>query len=261
MNSNQQILVRMALCLSVTTCFGLGDQGAQLNLSAPKFIPLEIGEESLSFAIRDENTTTELVDASFLGNTAISGICREDNDSVTAIHLAYTQKIKVVQQEYKSTRYPGKEFCLVEKTNVDGTVTDGLLMPAKLVMCGIEKTTKDTKAWFLGKIDQLVRLDNHHNEHRDIAVAKHIDHLLEHHNTGTTHHHKTHKKHTSRPHIPGAVKILENNAPLIEKKIVVLEKQTGAMEQKTILQSINDLLVAIIGVLKAVFEAVRGLFF
>ena len=256
MNSNKQMSMGMLVCWSITTCFALGDQGPQLNLAAPKFVPLEIGEESLSFAVKDENTTTELESVSFWGSTAISGVCREDNDSVTAIHLAYTQKIKVVQQDYKSKRYPNKELCLVEKVNIDGTITTGLLVPAKLVVCGIDKHSKDEEAWFLGKIDQLVRLDKELDQHNDIAVAKHIDHLVERHSKSHAQEHpKTHK-----PHDPAAVRILEEQEPVVEKKIVLLEKQAGAMEQKTVVQSVTDLLVAIIGVLKAIFETVRGLF-
>ncbi len=261
MNGNKSIVMTVALCLRLATCFGLGDQAQPLGLSAPKFVPLEIGEESLAFAVRDENTTTELTNVSFWGSTAVSGICREDNDSVTAIHLAYTQKIKIKQQEYKSVRYPGKELCVVEKTNVDGTVTDGLLMPVKLVICGIEKTTKDEKAWFLGKIDQLVRLEKTSGEHSDVVVAKHIDHLFDMHSTSTTHAHHGHKAGGSRPYVPGAVKVLEAHDQQVEKKEILLEKQTGAMEQKTILRAVNDLLIAVIGVFKALFEAVRGLFF
>ena len=259
MNSNKQMLIGMMICWSMTTCFGLGDQGPQLNLSAPKFVPLEVGEESLEFAVKDENTTTELEQVSFWGSTAISGVLREDNDSVTAIHLAYTQKLKVVMQDYKSKRYPNKELCLVEKTNIDGTVTSGLLMPAKLVVCGIDKHSKDEESWFLGKIDQLVRLDKNFDQHSDIAVAKHIDHLLERHSAPHVHeHNKVEKVH--KAHDPAAVKVLEEHDPVVEKKIVLLEKQAGAMEQKTIVQAITDLLVAIIGVLKAIFESVRGLF-
>jgi len=259
MNSvNKQIVIHLMLCLSVSSCFALGDQGPQLNLTAPKFVPLEVGEESLSFAVKDESTTTELEKVSFWGSTAISGVCREDNDSVTSIHLAYTQKIKVVEQEYKSKRYPTKEFCLVEKTNIDGTVTNGLLVPAKLVVCGINKQSKDQEAWFLGKIDQLLRL--YHpapgGQHRDIAVAKHIEHLV-----GPQPHKTAKKNKAPKPHDSAAVKVLEAPDVCQEKKIVVLEKQTGAMEQKTIVQAVTDLLVAIIGVCKAVFETIRGLFF
>ena len=263
MNSNKQMSLSMVLCWSITACLALGDQGPQLNLAAPKFIPLEIGEESLSFAVKDESTTTELEKVSFWGSTAISGVCREDNDSVTAIHLAYTQKIKIVQQEYKSQRYPNKEFCLVEKTNIDGTMTDGLLVPAKLVVCGIDKHSKDEEAWFLGKIDQLVRLDKNDGQHHDVAVAKHIEHLTEPSDIQSVpHHHKAHKMHKHhKPHDPAATKILEKPVEQnVDKKIVLLEKQTGAMEQKSIVQAFTDLLVAMIGVLKAVFETVRGLF-
>ncbi len=253
---NKQIVIHLMLCLSVSSCFALGDQGPQLHLTAPKFVPLEVGEESLSFVVKDESTSTELEKVSFWGSTAISGVCREDNDSVTSIHLAYTQKIKVVDQEYKSKRYPSKEFCLVEKTNIDGTVIDGLLVPAKLVVCGINKQSKDEESWFLGKIDQLVRLDVVDDQHRDIAVAKHIDHLV-----GPKHHKIAKKIKVAKPHDPAAVKVLKAPDVCQEKKVVVLEKQTGAMVQKTIMQAVTDLLVAIIGVCKAVFETIRGLFF
>jgi hypothetical protein len=216
--------------------------------------------------VNDESTTTELEKVSFWGSTAISGVCREDNDSVTAIHLAYTQKIKVLDQEYKSQRYPNKELCLVEKTNIDGTVVDGLLVPAKLVVCGIDKHSKDQEAWFFGKIDQLVRLDAADGQHRDVAVAKHIEHLTQPTDIDSeAHHHKANKAHKKakvrKPHDSAAIKLFEAQDAHAEKKVVVLEKQTGAMEQKTIVQAVTDLLVAVIGVCKALFEGLRGLFF
>jgi hypothetical protein len=164
----------------------------------------------------------------------------------------------VLEQDYKSARSPGKELCVIEKTNVDGTITTNLLMPAKLVICGIEKKSKDEKAWFIGKIDQLVRLGGKSTEHSDIAITKHIKHLEQ---QAIIPDIKVHKRSIKRPHDPAAKRVFEAEDQPATPKIVVLEKQTGAMENKTVLRSLNDLAVAIIGVVKALFEAVRGLFF
>jgi hypothetical protein len=249
----------VAVC-SVHGLMALGDQQVFDQLTVPKYVALEQGEEWLVGIVRDETTTTELEALSFFGNGTVGGVCREDNDSVTTVHLALIRRLEVKQQEYKSARYPNKEFCLVEKTHIDGTVTSGLLMPRKLVICGIEKKTKDEKCWFLGKIDQLeVRHDqaNGHKTADEMAAAqvRAMEQAEQQHKAGG--HGAHHKK---SMHTAGKV-FAQSSSQAKEKQVVVLEKQTGAMETKTIMQSLTDLIVAIIGVVKAIFECLRGLIF
>lgn len=228
----------------------LGDQQVFDQLSAPKYVPLEQGEEWLEGVVRDENTTTELEGISFFGNCSVGGACREDNDSVTTVHLAAIRKIEMKKQEYQSPRYPNKKFCVVDKVHIDGTVTHNLLMPYKLVVCGIEKKTKDEKCWFLGKIDQLeikpieFTSSRHSGQH-----FAHKVHAIE--------HPEQHQQHAHR----AAPLVIQQPSHDSAKHVVVLEKQTGAMESKTVTQSVLDLLVAIIGVFKAVFEGLRSLLF
>jgi len=232
----------------------LGDQQVLDHLSAPKYVALEQGEEWLIGIVRDENTTTELEAFSFFGNSTVGGVCREDNDSVTTVHLSAIKKLEIKQQEYSSARYPNKEFCLVDKTHIDGTVTQGLLMPRKLVVCGIEKKTKDEKCWFLGKIDQLEVIHLPASEQKtldEIAAAK--MHALE--SSVGLADKVVHRDHHKKQRGLGAP--LHGNG----KHVVLLEKQMGAMESKTIMQSLTDLIVAIIGVVKAIFECLRGLLF
>jgi len=249
-------LVAWGIMIGITAQGGyaMGDQMEQLV--TPKYMPLEQGEELLEAVVRDENTTTELEWVSFFGSTSVGGICREDNDSITSIQLTNVKKLVIKQQDYASTRYPNKDFCLAEKTGVDGVVTEGLLIPRKVVVCGIEKKTKDEKAWFLGKIDQLevIQPGPLSPAERDQTYAQKTQALQ---TAGAI---EVQAAMPVQPELTPASMPVVQVTEEFENKKIVLQRQTGAMETKSILQAVNDLLVAIIGVVKAIFESIRGLF-
>ena len=250
---NLMSLVMVALSWS-GPLWGLGDQHATGQLTEPKFVKLEIGQDLISGCIRDENHVTEMEQISFFGHTSVGGICREDDDSVTTIDLALTKRLQVLVPEYRSVRYPHKEFCLVRKTSHDDVVTNGLLFPRKIVICGVQKKTMDQKAWFLNKISflditvQPVAGGLQAADSLPIAPSVPATPVAEHQSGAAV---------ESSPPV-GATAQQDETMPL---RRVVLEKQSGAMESKSIGTAFTDIFVAFIVFIKAIFESVRTLLF
>lgn len=244
----------------------MGEQVQPDTQKEPAFTPLEEGEDFFNGRIMDDQTITEVTQLSLYGYTKVGGIRRDDDDSVTTLNLANTKAIKIQQQVYTSKKYPEKDFALIQKTALDGTVTDGLLLPRHVIICGIEKKTGDEKAWYLSKIDELIVQPAASAEPEAPAqntpaptpaapVATIPDSAQD------------------APHVPATTPTttpLSANTPIATEKkeyknmfIKVVEKepeQEIVNQKKTVIQAITDLLAAVIGVIKAVYEFIKGLF-
>lgn len=226
----------------------LGDQQPGQDPEIPKFVPLVIGQEALSGRVKDERTLTELEQISLFGSTEVGGVLSEKNDAVTTINLAQVRRLTVHGQAFVSLRYPDKQLCLVDRELHDGSQTLDLLFPEKIVLCGIQKHTNDRKAWFLSKIDYL-ELDGPARVHEPVVPA-------------AKHHAPTSVPTPVHQAVPAPVPqpVAATTEVFQEKRVVVMEKHNGALEKKSVFQALNDVFMSLLGLVKALFEKVRGLF-
>ena len=254
-NTIKCVSMGFIVCLAGWTTVGaLGDQQpGGIDLKEPQFVSLAIGQDMLSGRVKDELKVTELEQISFYGSTDVGGVYSEHDDSITEMQLAHARRLTVKASEFNSLRYPGKELCSVDSENIDGSVTKGLLFPRKIVICGIQRGTYDAKAWFLSKIDYLeIDGSNHHasplDEPQTAPVVPPAPAPV-----------APQSQSHAVPATPPAP-VAQTTEVFQEKRVVVLEKQNGLIEKKTIFHAFNDVLVSIIGLVKAIFESVRGLF-
>ncbi len=236
----------------------MGDQTTPSTLKEPAFAPLEDGEDVLSGRIKDESTTTELTQLSFFGHSAVGGIRREDDDSTTKLDLGKIKSLKVVEHTYASKRYPEKDFALIKKTSLDGTVTEGLLLPRHIIICGVEKKTGDEKSWYLNKIDELI-IDNAGVETEVGPSPETIEKVLN----------KADGEMpapTARPRQGQKIqKIIEEPIKMTEeykeKELKVVDKKdTVVATQKTIMQALTDVVFSIVGLIRTILNFVKSIF-
>lgn len=262
------ILSSMVFLLATVWLVPMGEQQQANTQKEPAFTPLEEEEDLFNGRIKDDQTTTEVIQLSFFGHTKVGGVRRDDDDSVTTLNLANITSIKIQQPMYTSKKYPDKDFALAQKTALDGTVTNGLLLPRQVIICGIEKKTGDEKAWYLSKIDELIIEPAAVAEPEtpmQVPVAKKVKRET----TLVT-------PETTPIPIPAPTETVTQSAlagtsaetPIATEKteykdmlIKVVEKEPEIVNQKkTITQAATDLLSAVIEVIKALFNFVKGLF-
>lgn len=147
-------LVFFGVVFSITC--NMGDKDKSVSPNEPGFARLAEGEGSLRALVHDESTQCVLKDFSFFGHTTVGGIRRETDDSVTRFELSKIKEIKVLKPHYDSKRFGDKDFLLAEVTSTTGAVISDLLVPKKLIICGIDEKTGLEKSWFLQKVDRVV---------------------------------------------------------------------------------------------------------
>jgi hypothetical protein len=239
-------LVIMALTTLASVC-ALGDlaenQDTLKKLKMPRFFALEEGQDSLTGLVIDGPTSTKLKDISLFGRTEIGGICREDNDSVTSINLEHVAELVVIDKDYKSVHHApqgkAENFCLVKKIARDGTATEGLLMPRKIIVSGIEQPSGDQKAWFLAHINSLkIPSTGPHDQLASNPITTEAS-------AGEGHNKKV---------------VAQTVTPYAEKTVKVVENVGSGGIQKTFTQALSDVLSAIISLVKVLFGFLRNLF-
>ena len=126
------------------------------STTEPGFAKLAEGEGSFRVMVYDEDNHYTVKEFSFFGSTSVGGIRRETDDSVTRFEVSKIREVRIVQSHYDSKRFGDKEFLLVEVISATGAVTSDLLVPKKLVICGVDEKSGLEKSWFLEKIDRFV---------------------------------------------------------------------------------------------------------
>lgn len=152
-----KIVFKIALffCVYLATC-NMGDKDKSLSLTEPVFAKLAEGEGSFRAIVYDEQTQCTLKDFSFFGHTSAGGVRRETDDSVTRFEISKIKEIKVLKPHFDSKRFGDKDFLLAQVTSTTGAIISDLLVPKKLIVCGIDEKTGLEKSWFLQKIDRIV---------------------------------------------------------------------------------------------------------
>jgi hypothetical protein len=240
----KQYLSPLAITLLASLFFSfsiksMGDGEKTNTTLEPSFAHLEEGGGSFSAKVYDDNTITELKDLSFFGHTDVGGIRCEKDDSMIKLDLAHLKEIKVLQPGFESKRYSNQEFSLATIIVDNDVVMNDLLIPRHIVICGIEKKTSAEKAWFLNKISRLVILGA---KDEDVPQKRFVEKIFP-------------------AELPKTEIIKE------EKKIMKAREEAqkavemeSKMEKKTFLGAVNDLIVAIVSVFKALLGIVKALF-
>ena len=144
------------LILSLLLFVNMGEGERRCNgPDEPRFVALEEGAGSFRATIFDEKSQTKVKDLSFFGHTSVGGIRKERDDSFNELELSKLKKIEVVKVNYQSKRYSDREFILVYVVTSKGKKIKDLLIPKKIVICGIEEDSGIQKAWFISKLDKI----------------------------------------------------------------------------------------------------------
>lgn len=257
------------------TCMSMGDAQQSSILKEPAFAELEEGSDIIDGIIKDEGTVCEVTQLSFFGHTTCGGIRREADDSMTKLDLSQIKSIKIKQEVYASVRYPEKEFSSIQKTSLDGAVTDNLLVPRHVIICGIEKRTHDQKAWYLNKIDELIV---HNQPMPELPEVQRVEQeekyavkpegkkgRARHEKSADTPAPKWQKKTEKREEVGSTKPIVTQ--PVVSKeqhremevKIVEKDGDSGAGTHG-VMQAVTDFVKAAFGIVKAVWEAIKRLF-
>lgn len=158
MNCTQGSFFKRVIFLCVVWGFScnMADKEKINTTNEPGFARLAEGQGSFRAIVYDESNNYTLRDFSFFGNTTVGGIRRETDDSVTRFELSKLKEIKVLKPHFDSKRFGDKDFLLAEVIASTGAVTSDLLVPKKMIICGIDEKSGLEKSWFLQKIDRIV---------------------------------------------------------------------------------------------------------
>lgn len=135
---------------------GMTDKEKVNAANEPGFTRLAEGQGSFRAIVYDESNNYTLKDFSFFGSTSVGGIRRETDDSVTRFEISKIKEIKILQPHFDSKRFGDKDFLLAEVTSSSGVTTSDLLVPKKMIICGIDEKSGLEKSWFLQKVDRVV---------------------------------------------------------------------------------------------------------
>lgn len=153
----KRIIVRIAFFITVlAVTVNMGDKDKSAGVHEPGFAKLAEGEGSFRAIVYDENNQYTIKNFSFFGHVTVGGVRRETDDSVTRFELSKIKELKVLSSHFDSKRFGDKDFLLAEVTSATGAVTSDLLVPKKIVICGIDEKSGLEKSWFMHKINRFV---------------------------------------------------------------------------------------------------------
>lgn len=239
-----------------TNVCGFGDMMQQNSGGKePAFAALEEGEDLFEGIVKDDQAEISIQQLSFFGHATVGGIRQENNDSMIKLNLATIKRLELIQAQYTSKRYSEKDFSLFRKVSVvPGTaaeVAEEILIPRNVVICGIDKKTGDERSWYLGKVEQLIVIQENGQAQLDMT-------------TTTTA--------ASPIQQPVGKKTLSQVAPKDDRKAfvvvrdpisqrdVLVTEAENASGPKTVLQAITDFIKAFIEIIKSIFNAIKNIF-
>jgi len=98
--------------------------------------------------IRDNGNDTAVNKFSFAGDTTIKFVKKENDNSNSQISLGEIESIVMVSPLHISKRYKQQELSRVLVTTING-ITEEMLMPRNLVVCGQARESGLRTAWQL----------------------------------------------------------------------------------------------------------------
>lgn len=153
----RNFVARMFFLITVLVMtINMGDKDKGASAHEPGFAKLAEGEGSFRAIVYDESNQYTIKNFSFFGHVTVGGVRRETDDSVTRFELSKIKELKVLTSHFDSKRFGDKDFLLAEVTSATGAVTSDLLVPKKIVICGIDEKSGLEKSWFMHKINRFV---------------------------------------------------------------------------------------------------------
>lgn len=149
-------VVILLLCVTLfMSCEELGT-GNEANKERLKYVPLEEGAGNYGGTVYDEKTQTELEELSFYGQTTLGGVRNEASDVVEQLDMENMREIIILDSDFVSDRYENKHFILADVVLKNGSKLNKLLIPPKVMICGIDRITRVPQVWQMAKIDRLI---------------------------------------------------------------------------------------------------------
>jgi len=150
-------IVLSALLLATATEHLFAGGQDKKNADDEKIEYVELGSDQgiYNATIQDGKTEIPITKLSFAGETTLDGIKKERDNSTCKISLGEVSRIVIIDPLYISTRYPHIELCCALVTTTSG-VTEELLMPRNILICGQDRESKIRKAWPLRKISSIM---------------------------------------------------------------------------------------------------------
>ncbi|MDQ5940379.1 MAG: hypothetical protein QG632_105 [Candidatus Dependentiae bacterium] len=117
---------------------------------------IELGADQgvYNATISDSEQQIPVTKLSFAGDTTLDGVKKESDNSTSRLNLGEVESIQMIDPIYESKRYPQVELCCVAITTTAG-VSENMLMPRNLLICGQDRNSKIKKTWALRKIDAI----------------------------------------------------------------------------------------------------------
>ena len=141
-----------ALCLNQALfCGGKPQKNDEENASY-----VEPGQDQGNYfaIIRDNGNDTAVNKLSFAGDTTIKFVKKENDNSNSQISLGEIESIVMVSPLHISKRYPQQELSSVLIKTING-ITEEMLMPRNLTICGQARESGLRTAWQLRKIESI----------------------------------------------------------------------------------------------------------
>jgi len=150
------ILILTAICsiLSNATLNAGGKSKDADGDEIPHYIELGADQGIYNALVGDSGQVIPVTKISFAGDTTLDGVKKEVDNSTSRINLGEIDSMRVVDPIYPSKRYPGSEFCAVIITTTAG-ISEEMLMPRDLLICGQDRESKIKKTWPLRKIEAI----------------------------------------------------------------------------------------------------------
>jgi hypothetical protein len=111
-----QIILTIAMFVIFAGMTDCGDNRKTNAAGDPNYTALKEGQGSYEAIITDEQSRIEVKEISFSGTTKIGGILYEQYDAVGTLELEALigKKIKIIEDNFKSVRYPEKSLALAK---------------------------------------------------------------------------------------------------------------------------------------------------
>lgn len=249
-----KLLLSTYLVCIVAMCVNMGESKQTNTLREVRYRDLGDKEGCFHATIYDDKNVIKVRNFSFSGHTKIDGILKEDDDSVNAIDLATIKEIIIKAPFYESNRYQNQELLLASIKTKNSEIINDFLIPRQVQISGIEDSTQIQKAWYLSKIKSITvgspcsspEPQDNNGKKKDITQIARTESVV----------------------IPLGVRPLkEDTATVVETEVtqqipqsIELTTESIKVQEQGFWASVTNLFDAIIGVFKAMYNAILSLF-
>ena len=153
-NCMKKLIKFLFICFFATLFINMGTGERNSSAYEPTFTSLENDEPNIRGIIESGVLKISVEKLSFSGVTKLPKLRSPNvNDkSLSTIELAKIKEIKIEDSNYE---FENEEWILAKITTIYDNKAIKLLIPRRVILCGIDKEMKIKKAWFLKDIDKI----------------------------------------------------------------------------------------------------------